>query len=163
MTTQDNNNATPDYILNKIIFSGNTAAAPEFAYTKNGKAVAKTVVFSTRRWTDKNSGEKHEKTTKFKVVAWGELAERIHNQVGKGDFVEFEAQMETPETWLSKKEVNEDGTPKLDTINIAQAFEFRVIYKKGTDAAAPSSNAPLGTNDRDPAEPIDEGFGDIPF
>jgi single stranded DNA-binding protein len=160
MTTQDSANTNDNsYTLNSIVVSGNVAATPEFAYTKNGKAVCKTVIYSTRRWEDKATKEKHEITTKFKLVAWGELAERMHNAVGKGDLIEVEGQVAAPEAWLSKKEVNEDGTPKLESINVVNIFEGRVVFSKRTESPAPTNN----NLPADPAEPVSEDFGDIPF
>ena len=158
MTTQT---TAPKFTLNKITVTGNVAFTPELKYTQGGKAVCKTTIYSTRRW--EVSGEKFEKTTKVKVVAWGELAEDLHNNVGKGDLIEVVGQLEAPEAWLSKTEKEEDGSPKIEVLNVVTIFSGEVIYKKGGSAPAPSNQAPLGTENRDPAVELPDDMGDIPF
>ena len=48
--------------VNKVILVGNLGADPEVRYTPSGSAVTNLSVATTDSWTDKNSGQKQERT-----------------------------------------------------------------------------------------------------
>lgn len=68
----------------QLIIIGNVGKEPELRYTPSGQGVCSFNVAVNRKWTDKNSNEKREKTTWFKVSAWRQLAETCSQYVHKG-------------------------------------------------------------------------------
>jgi single-strand DNA-binding protein len=75
---------------NKATIIGNLGADPELRYLDNGTAVTSFSVATNLRWTDKDTGEKREKLTWFRVTAWRKLAETCaaHLKKGRQVFVE---------------------------------------------------------------------------
>ena len=55
--------------INKVILVGNLGKEPEVRYTPNGKVVASLTIATSESWTDKNSGQKQEKTGKNRVAS----------------------------------------------------------------------------------------------
>ena len=48
--------------VNKVILVGNLGADPEVRYTASGTAITSLSVATSESWTDKQSGEKQERT-----------------------------------------------------------------------------------------------------
>lgn len=169
MTTQDSTNSNGS-IGNQLIVTGNVAFTPEFAYLQSGTAICKTKLYVTRRWVDKKSGEKMEKTIIVKIQAWGEKAESMKDAIGQGDLVEITGELQQPEAWLDKTEKNTDGTAKIMTINVMNVREGRVIFTKRQDAGqtpAEDTKTQVSRQETDmTAPPLPSDFaeyGDIPF
>lgn len=80
---------------------GRVGRDPETRYTGSGKAVANFSVATTESWKN-NDGEKQEKTTWFKIVAWGKLAEIIQQYVKKGQLIFIAGTGENRE-WTDKE------------------------------------------------------------
>ncbi len=80
-------------MLNKIMLIGNLGRDPEMSYTPSGSAVTKFTVAVSRRWNDKQSGERKEETQWFNVVAWERLAETCNQYLRKGSKVYLEGRM----------------------------------------------------------------------
>ncbi len=47
--------------INKVILIGNLGRDPEIKYANNGNAIASLALATTKKWTDKQTGQKHEK------------------------------------------------------------------------------------------------------
>jgi single-strand DNA-binding protein len=60
----------------KVTVLGNLGRDPETRYTQSGRMNVSFSVASTRKFTDQ-SGSLQEKTTWFRVTAWGKLAETL--------------------------------------------------------------------------------------
>lgn len=67
----------------QTIIVGNVANG-ELRYLQSGQAVYSFSVAVNESWTDQASGEKKEKTSWFKVSAWGKLAKVCNQYVQKG-------------------------------------------------------------------------------
>lgn len=80
--------------LNRVLVIGNLGRAPEMRYTPSGQAVASFSLATTRSWNDP-SGERHDATEWFNVVAWGSLAEICHQYLTKGRRVFVEGELRT--------------------------------------------------------------------
>jgi single-strand DNA-binding protein len=80
-------------MLNKIMLIGNLGRDPEMSYTPSGSAVTKFTVAVTRRWNDKQSGERKDESQWFNVVAWEKLAETCNQYLRKGSKVYVEGRM----------------------------------------------------------------------
>jgi len=80
-------------MFQQIIIIGRLGQDPEVKMTPSGQAVANTSVACSEKWTGKD-GNKQEKTTWFKVIAWGKLAEICGKYLKKGCLVQFVGKME---------------------------------------------------------------------
>jgi len=54
--------------INKVILVGNVGADPEVRYMPSGGAVTSLSVATSESWTDKNSGQKQERTEWHRVT-----------------------------------------------------------------------------------------------
>lgn len=81
--------------INKVILVGNLGQDPEVKYTQEGKAVANISIATTDSWTDKQSGQKQEKTEWHRVVFFNRLAEIVGEYLRKGSQVYVEGALRT--------------------------------------------------------------------
>ena len=68
------------------VIVGRLGRDPEMRYTPNGTAVTNFSVAVSRKYTGKD-GQPVEKTTWFRVTAWGKLAEITNEHLAKGRMV----------------------------------------------------------------------------
>lgn len=87
------------------IVIGHLGQDPKMRYTPTGQAVTDFSVATTRRWTNAE-GQQQEKTTWFRVSAWGKLAEQCNQYLAKGRLVLVEGEIDTS-AW-----VGNDGQPR---------------------------------------------------
>lgn len=71
----------------QTIIVGNVGNSPTLRYLQSGTAVCDFSVAVSESWNDQQSGEKKQKTTWFKVSAWGKLAEVCNQYIQKGKMV----------------------------------------------------------------------------
>lgn len=87
--------------LAKVMLIGNLGQDPEVRYTPSGAMNVRFSIATNRRWRD-SSGQDQEKTTWFRVTAWGRLAETMvtlneRGALGKGRQVYVEGRIELNE------------------------------------------------------------------
>jgi single-strand DNA-binding protein len=119
---------------NKVFLTGHLGADPEVRYTGGGQAVANFNIATSESWTDKQSGEKKEKTEWHRCVAWGRLAELCGEYTHKGDRVEVEGK-------IQYREYTKDDITRV----IAEIKLDDVIFPerpKGARDSAPTPTAP---------------------
>ncbi len=80
-------------MYSKTVIVGHLGRDPEMRYTSGGQAVTSFSVATNRRWTDQ-SGQTQEKTTWFRVTAWGKLGELCNQYLAKGRVVLVEGDVE---------------------------------------------------------------------
>jgi len=68
----------------QVTLIGNLGRDGTLRYTSSGQAVCDFSLATTRRWTERNTNEKREETTWWKVSVWGSLAESINQYLVKG-------------------------------------------------------------------------------
>jgi single-strand DNA-binding protein len=68
----------------QTIIVGNVGRAPELRYLQSGTAVCDFSVAVSESWTDNNTNERREKTTWYRVSAWGRLGEICNQYLEKG-------------------------------------------------------------------------------
>lgn len=68
----------------QTIVVGNVGRDPELKYLQSGIAVCDFSVAVSESWNDANTNEKREKTTWYRVNAWGRLGEICNQYVQKG-------------------------------------------------------------------------------
>jgi single-strand DNA-binding protein len=94
--------------LNKVMLIGNVGNDPEIRATSSGARVAKVSVATNRSWTDRNSGQKSEKTEWHRLTFFGRLVDVVEQWVKKGDRLYVEGRIEYSQT-------EGDGGPKYWT------------------------------------------------
>jgi len=81
--------------VNKVILVGTLGRDPEVKYAANGNAITNLSVATSEQWTDKNTGQKQEKTEWHRVVLFGKLAEIAGQYLRKGSQVYLEGKLQT--------------------------------------------------------------------
>lgn len=103
--------------VNKVILVGNLGRDPEIRIAQNGNKIVNMSVATSETWTDKNSGEKREKTEWSRVVVFDErLAEVCEKYLKKGSKIYLEGSLQT------RKWTGNDGVEKYTTEVVLQKF-----------------------------------------
>jgi single-strand DNA-binding protein len=129
--------------INKVMIIGNLGADPEMRHTGGGTAVTTLNVATSESWTDKQSGEKVEKTEWHRVKVFGKLAEICGEYLKKGRQVYIEGSLRTD------KYTDKQGVERYSTDIIAS-----VMQMLGGNDSGQSSN----TQRQD--KPADASYGD---
>jgi single-strand DNA-binding protein len=88
--------------VNKVILIGNLGADPEIKQTPSGMQIAQLRIATTDVWTDKNTGQKQERTEWHRVVAYDKLASICERYLSKGRQVYIEGSLQT-RSWEDKQ------------------------------------------------------------
>jgi single-strand DNA-binding protein len=144
--------------LNKAMIIGNLGRDPEMRYTPSGQAVTQFTVAVNRNYKDQ-SGEWQEETEWFRVVVWGQQAERSAEYLRKGNKVFVEGRMQTRQ-WEGQ-----DGQKRYTTELIAdrvQNLERRTRDEAGDPGfqPRPGDRPPGGPSSGGPADAGPERAGD---
>jgi single-strand DNA-binding protein len=84
--------------LNKVMLIGNVGNDPEIRATGSGARVAKLSLATNRSWTDRNTGQKNEKTEWHRLTFFGRLVDVVEQWVKKGDRLYVEGRIEYSQT-----------------------------------------------------------------
>ncbi len=109
----------------KIIIIGNLGRDPEMRYMPDGTAVTSFSVATSRRWTDRQSGQPVDETTWFRVTVWGRQGETANQYLSKGSKVLVEGRIKpdtntgSPRLWT-----RQDGTVGSSFEVTADAVRF---------------------------------------
>lgn len=104
--------------INKVILVGNLGADPETRYTASGTAICTFNLATSESWTDKQSGEKQERTEWHRVKIFGRLGEIAQEYLKKGRQVYIEGSIRTD------KFTGKDGVEKYFTDIIANEMQM---------------------------------------
>ena len=104
--------------INKAIILGNVGQDPEVRFLPNGNPVANLSVATSEAWTDKQSGQKQERTEWHRVVAFNKLAEIIQQYVKKGSKIYIEGKIQT------RKWQGQDGQDRYSTEIVANDMQM---------------------------------------
>ena len=140
---------------NKITIIGNLGRDPEMRYMTNGDPVTHFSVATNERFRTRD-GQQQDRTTWFRVSAFGKLAETCNQYLHKGSYVYVEGT-------LSQQEfTGTDGT--LRTSLEVRAREMRMLDKVGDGGGefAGDSAGPVDTRAPAPAAE-DTNMDEIPF
>lgn len=150
--------------VNKCILVGNLGRDPEVRYTANGGAVANITIATSEQWTDKQSGQKQEKTEWHRVVMFGRLGEIAGEYLRKGSQVYIEGKLQT------RKWQDQNGQDRYTTEIVAN--EMQMLGSRGGAGGGSadfdqSSPAPQqsqgGAAPAAAANNLDDFDDDIPF
>lgn len=104
--------------VNKVTLIGNLGKDPEVRYVPNGNAVCNVTIATTRKWKNKDSGERQEETEWHRVVFYDRLAEIAGEYLKKGRSVYVEGRLKT------RKWTDKDGVEKYTTEIIAEQMQL---------------------------------------
>jgi single-strand DNA-binding protein len=142
--------------LNKAMIIGNLGRDPEMRYTPNGQAVTQFTVAVNRNYKDQD-GAWQEETEWFRVVVFGQQAERAAEYLRKGYKVYAEGRLQTRQ-WEDR-----EGQKRYTTELVANQVTNLERRSRDEGAEAPPAPRPTGraaeTGDR-----LDEtDLDDLPF
>ena len=157
--------------INKVILVGNLGADPEMRHTGGGTAVTTLNLATSESWTDKQSGEKVEKTEWHRVKLFGRLAEIAGDYLKKGRQVYIEGSLRTD------KYTDKAGVERYSTDIIASEMQMLGGNEGGGGGGGGQrqgggnyggqsrDNDDRGGQQRQAPSPADSGFADdeIPF
>ncbi len=108
--------------VNKVILVGNLGADPEVRTFQNGGKVCNLRIATSERWTDKQSGEKRERTEWHTVAIFNENLVNVAEQyLRKGSKVYVEGQLET------RKWQDQSGNDRYSTEVVLRAFRSELV------------------------------------
>lgn len=112
--------------LNKVILMGHLGKDPSYHKMGSGTDLCKFSIATTRRWKDRNSGEKKEDTSWHNIVVFNPyLVEVCHNWLEKGTRVYIEGELKT-------RSYEKDGDKKWITeIIVPQIKGELFVIEKG--------------------------------
>jgi single-strand DNA-binding protein len=160
--------------INKVILVGNLGSDPELRSTGSGLSICSFSLATSESWTDKQSGEKQERTEWHRIKIFGRLGEIAAEYLKKGRQVYIEGSIRTD------KFTGKDGVEKYFTDIIASEMQMlgsmeggggqRSQSGGGQRGAGNYGNQSRGNDDqggqsRQAPAPADSGFADdeIPF
>ncbi|EPM73516.1 single-stranded DNA-binding protein [Pseudomonas syringae pv. theae ICMP 3923] len=94
--------------INKVILVGTCGQDPDCRYLPNGTAVTNLSLATSEQWTDKQSGQKVEKTEWHRASLFGKIAEIAGEYLRKGSQVYIEGKLQT-------REWEKDGVKRYTT------------------------------------------------
>ncbi|MBC3492378.1 single-stranded DNA-binding protein [Pseudomonas taiwanensis] len=150
--------------VNKVILVGAVGQDPDVRYMPNGQAVTNISLATSEQWTDKQSGQKVERTEWHRVVMFGKLAEIAGEYARKGSQLYIEGKLQT-------REWEKDGIKRYTTeVHVDMRGIMQLLGGK------PQGQQPGQAPDRQPqqrrqapqqqsqqAAPPDNFDDDIPF
>jgi single-strand DNA-binding protein len=158
--------------INKVILVGNLGKDPETRYMPSGGAVCSFSIATSESWTDKQSGQKQERTEWHSISVFGKLAEICGEYLRKGSKVYVEGSLRT-----DKYQDKQTGQDRYSTKIVARDMQMldsrtggTAPFQGGQPAGQPpqqSGNQGGGFQPQAPAP--DSGMGgadfddDIPF
>jgi single-strand DNA-binding protein len=152
--------------INKVILVGNLGNDPDTLYMPSGKAVPNFRIATSESWTDKQSGDKQERTEWHNIVLFDKLGEIAAEYLRKGSQVYIEGSLRTRK-WQDK-----EGKDRYTTEIVARDMQM-LGGRGGAGGGTGGSGGGGGGESRqsrpapaeDRAPPSDEGGfdDDIPF
>lgn len=147
--------------VNSVTIVGRVGQDPEVRYLPKGDAICNLSVATSKQWTDKQTGEKKEKTEWHRIVLFGKTAELAGKWTKKGTVVYVRGELET-------REWEKDGVKRYTTEIRALDFDPFISGVKqepsgggqGRDANNPP---PARQQAPQPASGQDKFDDDIPF
>lgn len=157
-------------MLNKVTLIGNLGADPEVRFLPSGSSVATVRLATTRRWKDKQSGERKDETEWHRVVFFNRLAEIAGEYLKKGSQIYVEGRIRT------QKWQGQDGQDRYTTEIVAEEMHMlggrsggSAQFNNDPSYSASPSSVPTAGGSRNsapsaPPMPDYEDFDDdIPF
>jgi len=156
--------------INKVTILGTCGQDPDVRYLPNGNAVTNLSLATSEQWTDKQTGQKVEKTEWHRIVLFGKVAEIAGEYLRKGSRVYIEGKLQT-------RDWEKDGIKRYTTeIIVDMHGTLQLLDGKPAeqgargpqqpDSAQRSKSKPAANKPAQPAPQAsdDDGFDpEIPF
>ena len=131
--------------VNKVILVGTCGQDPEVRFMPNGNAVTNLSLATSEQWTDKQSGQKVEKTEWHRVSLFGKVAEIAGEYLRKGSQVYIEGKLQT-------REWEKDGIKRYTTeIVVDMQGTMQLLGGKPLDGQQRQANPQAGAARQHPA------------
>jgi single-strand DNA-binding protein len=133
--------------VNKVILVGTCGQDPETRYLPNGNAVTNLSLATSEQWTDKQTGQKVEKTEWHRVSLFGKVAEIAGEYLRKGSQVYIEGKLQT-------REWEKDGIKRYTTeivVDMQGTMQLLGGRPEGGDAAPRQQRTANEQSARQPA------------
>ena len=152
--------------VNKVILLGNLGKDPDIRSMQNGKKVANFGIATSKRWTDRDTQEKKEKTSWHSIVVFNEgLVGIVEQYVKKGSQIYIEGELQT------RKWQDQEGKDRYTTEVVLQGYNSNLTLLGSRNQ---SENIENQTQSMDNNSISDDSFGntttdssnldeDIPF
>jgi single-strand DNA-binding protein len=161
--------------INKVILIGNLGNEPDVRYTPAGVAIANISLATSESWTDKQTGQRQERTEWHKVVFFNRLAEIVKQYLHTGSKIYVEGNLRT-EKWQDQNGVERyttkiiaremqmlDGAPSGGAGNYQAQAPQQTYAPPQQQPAAPQS-APMDSQPAAAAPNPTQNFDDdVPF
>lgn len=126
--------------INKVILVGNLGGDPEVRATATGARIANVNIATSDSWTDKQTGQKQERTEWHRVVFFNRLAEIVEQYLTKGSQVYIEGRLQT------RKWQDQNGQDRYTTEIVANDMQMlggRAAGGVGAAGGSYQSTAPM--------------------
>lgn len=120
-------------MLNRVTLIGNLGADPESRFMPSGEQVVTLNVATTRRWKNKQTGERQDETEWHRVTIFGKLAEIAAQYLKKGSKCYLEGRIKT-------SKYQKDGVDVYSTGIIAD----QMIMLDSREGGQPAQQRPQG-------------------
>lgn len=131
--------------LNRAMIIGNLTRDPELRTTSTGQSVVSFAVATNHSWTGQD-GQKQEKAEFHNIVAWGKLAEIIHQYMKKGRKIYIDGRLQTRD-WTGQ-----DGIKRYRTEIIAD----NMVMLDGRSGQSGDSYQPAPASQQDSVPVIEQ-------
>lgn len=118
--------------INKVILVGHLGQDPEVRYTQSGSAIANVSIATTESWTDKQSGQRQDRTEWHRVVFFNRLGEIVGEYLRKGSQIYVEGALRT------RKWQDQGGQDRYTTEIVAS--EMQMLGGRGDNAGGGNYN-----------------------
>lgn len=126
--------------INRVTLLGNVGQDVVLRYTPAGTAVTNLRIATSETWTDKQTGERQERTEWHSVALFGRLAEVAGEYLTKGSQVFIEGPLRT------RKYQDKDGRERTAVEIVAN--EMQLLGGRSRHDDGDAHRAPLAQNDR---------------
>ncbi|WP_227370328.1 single-stranded DNA-binding protein [Halomonas sp. M20] len=122
--------------VNKVILIGNLGQDPDVRFLPSGNPVANLRIATTDSWTDKQSGQRQERTEWHSVVLFNKLAEIAQQYVKKGSRIYIEGRLQT------RKWQGQDGQDRYSTEIVGN--DMQMLDSRGAQGGGDYAQQPQG-------------------
>ena len=128
--------------VNKVILLGRLGKDPDIRSMQNGKKIANFSIATSKRWTDRDTQEKKEKTSWHNVVVFNEgLVGIVEQYVKKGSQIYVEGELQT------RKWQDQDGKDRYTTEVILQGYNCNLTLLDSRNQSTNIENQSNNTQD----------------
>ena len=156
--------------VNKVILVGTCGQDPEVRYLPNSTAVTNLSLATSEQWTDKQTGQKVEKTEWHRVSMFGKVAEIAGEYLRKGSQVYIEGKLQTREwekdgikRYTTEIVVDMQGTMQLLGKRDQSDQQPRPASSPRSQQQTPAPQQAAPQSAPQPAPDFDSFDDDIPF